>query len=99
MNTTENNKIISEFMSYKTDLIEVEMPEKFRVYLPFNSIEGSFGTTLFKLSELKFDTDWNWLMEVVEKIESIEEQRFLFQFSLQLNTKVSQAYQLIHKSS
>ena len=81
MNTTENNKIISEFMSYKTDLIEVEMPEKFRVYLPFNSIEGSFGTTLFKLSELKFDTDWNWLMEVVEKIESIEEQRFLFQIS------------------
>ena len=39
--TTENNKIIAEFM----------------------------GATLTK--DLKYHLDWNWLMEVVEKIESL----------------------------
>ena len=39
--TTENNKIIAEFM----------------------------GATLIK--DLKYHLDWNWLMEVVEKIESL----------------------------
>lgn len=28
----------------------------------------SLGGCIFAPSELKFDTDWNWLMEVVEKV-------------------------------
>lgn len=50
MNTTENNKIIAEFMNkptFKTDgWVKIEY-------------------------ELLYHSDWNWLMEVIEKIESL----------------------------
>jgi len=68
---TENNKIIAEFLGW-TKIIDREgeitpfynLPIKFRnpngikEYIP---IEGFI-----------FESDWNWLMEVVEKIESLE---------------------------
>ena len=60
--TTENNKIIAEFMGMK--------PHN------KNDLEG-FWTNTIKVHEfnnvmnLKFHSDWNWLMEVVEKIESL----------------------------
>ena len=65
--TTENNKIIAEFM------IKQEPTENFCV----GSIGQEVGvftgikTEYFKYEDLKFHSDWNWLMEVVEKIESI----------------------------
>jgi len=58
MNTTENNKLIAEFMG-----------------LPFIVFEGetNYIRDLQHVSEdqLDYDSDWNWLMEVVEKIESL----------------------------
>ena len=57
MNTTENNKIIAEFIGWK------EQEEDF-MFNPKTS-----GSTYVK--SLLFHKDWNWLMEVVEKIESI----------------------------
>lgn len=54
MNTTENNKIIAEFMGV------LEWEEN-----TFN-INGSN----YSLGGLKYHFDWNWLMEVVEKIET-----------------------------
>ena len=73
--TTENNKIIAEFM------IKQEPTENFCV----GSIGQEVGvftgikTEYFKYEDLKFHSDWNWLMEVVEKIESIsfEEDNFI----------------------
>ena len=55
MDTTENNKIIAEFMGAKatTDTYFI-----LNMYMTL------------KEEELKYNTDWNWLMEVVEKIES-----------------------------
>ena len=32
-------------------------------------------------NRLNYHTDWNWLMQVVEKVESLEDNRFLFQIS------------------
>ena len=64
---TENNKIIAEFM------IKQEPTENFCV----GSIGQEVGvftgikTEYFKYEDLKFHSDWNWLMEVVEKIESL----------------------------
>ena len=69
MNTTENNKIIAEFM------IKQEPTENFCV----GSIGQEVGvftgikTEYFKYEDLKFHSDWNWLMEVVEKIERLED--------------------------
>lgn len=52
--TTENNKIIAEFMGY--EWFEVNKP-----YIAVKNVNGS----------VHFRTDWNDLMEVVEKIESL----------------------------
>jgi len=54
MNTTENNKLIAEFMG--ATIVEAD------IYL--NGDE-------YTKYDLKFHSDWNWLMEVVEKIESL----------------------------
>lgn len=56
MNTTENNKLIAEFMEF-----------------PFLTEEGQtnfiIDLTHVPDYELEFHSDWNWLMEVVEKIQ------------------------------
>lgn len=57
MNTSENNKIIAEFLS-------VENPYHKGHYICPNGIAT-------EPKDMRFDTDWNWLMEVVEKIESL----------------------------
>jgi len=58
----ENNKIIAEFMEYAKQTWS------------YNDAVGYFtpysDRSLFS-SDLKFYDDWNWLMEVVEKIESL----------------------------
>ena len=58
MNTLENNKLLAEFLGLTLE------QEQERIF-----IQG-LGT---KLIEDTFNTDWNWLMEVVEKIESLNE--------------------------
>ena len=52
----ENNKIIAEFINYT--IKENELFDNKDLYIQHIT------------DTLKFDTDWNWLMEVVEKIES-----------------------------
>jgi hypothetical protein len=54
--TTENNKLIAEFMKYG-------------VFEHFTNTHV-FGRV--RNEELLFHSDWNWLMEVVEKIESLK---------------------------
>lgn len=58
---TENNKIIAEFMG-KKELITEEQ---------FLAMEHKAHNPTI-VEYLKYDTDWNWLMEVVEKIESFD---------------------------
>ena len=60
MKTIENNKLIADFMG-------------------LNLYQGVWRKStlatekqICKENNLKFHSDWNWLMEVVEKIESIE---------------------------
>ena len=54
---TENNKIIAEFMGI-ADEIETGATSLIQ-------IEGITG--YYKNDNLKFHTDWNWLMEAIEK--------------------------------
>jgi len=55
MNTTENNKLIAEFMG------------KYYINLKFEVVSIISASN----HKFPFDKDWNWLMEVVEKIESL----------------------------
>ena len=62
-NTTENNKLIAEFLG------EIKQPFEFPQFGYINSM-GDWKDTFFD-NQLKFHSDWNWLMRVVEKIESL----------------------------
>jgi len=93
MNTTENNKLIAKFLG-----------------LQQKSIKGGFlkNGILVKYDNLKFHNDWNWLMEVVEKIENYNEFTSVlfapqgcaidcfvengFSFSNDCNTKIEATY-------
>jgi hypothetical protein len=68
LNTMEN-KLIAEFLN--TDVNNdgtYELPQ-------FGTIRpnGNFKTS-FTLEQMKFDKDWNWIMEVVRKIEDLSDE-------------------------
>ena len=85
--TTENNKIIAEFMNFPkiTNVRDSESGKYYDYRLPnsFNlileqeiQIESNNGWGLVHqdyvfVRDLIFHSDWNWLMEVVEKIEGL----------------------------
>ena len=54
MTTTENNKLLAEFMNWEYTIVN----------------NTTLQTTL--ISDLDFSKDWNWVMKVVEKIESLD---------------------------
>lgn len=63
---TENNKVIAEFMGKKELITESQ----------FLAMEHKAHNPTI-IEYLKYDTDWNWLMEVVEKIESLSYDVFI----------------------
>ena len=65
MKTIENNKLIAEFLSVK--IHPCETIENFK-FLPMEE-RGLYNG--YFIDELNYHEDWNWLMEVVEKIESL----------------------------
>ena len=60
MNTETNNKLMAEFMGLTRDRPSPDM---------FFNMEDCPNAVSF---EVKYNTDWNWLMAVVEKIESMD---------------------------
>jgi hypothetical protein len=64
----ENNKLLAEFLGNDTDEYgtDVFVPKQLMFNHSAQCMQG-----IFQFDECYFDTDWNWLMEVVEKIESI----------------------------
>ena len=77
MNATETNKIIAEFIGWEYKVLPVYSDDKFlgrkNIYnTPFKKhLKNKAFTTTFSENELVFHNDWNWLMEVVGKIESL----------------------------
>ena len=84
----ENNKIIAEFMNFPkiTNVRDSESGKYYDYWLPNNfnlileqeiQIESNNGWGLVHqdcvfVRDLIFHSDWNWLMEVVEKIEECD---------------------------
>ena len=64
---TTNNKLIAEEMGYKK-----KTPTKDIFQHPAD--KNRFD----RIEYLKYDTDWNWLMEVVEKIENTKIDNTIF---------------------
>lgn len=86
MNITENNKIIAEFMGLRKVIcvrnengkyFDYQLNDKFILIKEEEiQIESNNGICLVSkdyifAEDLIFHLDWNWLMEVVEKIESL----------------------------
>lgn len=76
MNTAENNKLIAEFLGgYQYDNHDD--------FITFDETNNIFSNDTISLKNLKFHTDWNWLMEVVEKIESLSHEQKVINWSRQ----------------
>lgn len=59
MTTTDKNRIIAEFMGLKKDSPNI-------IWF-YSSNKGKY----YRENELIYHSDWNWLMELVDKIESL----------------------------
>lgn len=66
MSTTENNKLLAEFMGFT-----LGHPDKNETRWKNCWFTTSNGTWNSRIDILHFNTDWNWLMEVIEKIRGI----------------------------
>src|SRR6187402_1695153 len=63
--TTENNKIIAEFIGAKLSLYNTKNYELYGVLECIN--DGEDEQHFFNLKEMKFPSDWNWLIEVIKE--------------------------------
>jgi len=74
---TENNILIAKFLEWEFNKIEFIAPENtFSRLSPFNFKSAKeqgryFKSSIYKVNELLFHSSWDWLMPVVEKIESL----------------------------
>jgi len=71
MNTIEGNKIIAEFLEW--EMIDEEGRIAVPNLYPFTVTtkdKRSTGWTSCFADELEFHTSWDWLMPIIEKIES-----------------------------
>lgn len=78
---TIENKLIAEFMGYEFIDGEFRVPHSDKTTnsnfsewcSTYGDIDGMFSVGyLLAPSNLMFHSDWNWLIEVVEKIESLD---------------------------
>lgn len=75
MKNIENNRLIAEFMAFQTRTDAID--DRVLAYYVGNVIKNADNSknkneeNVFHPEDMRFDTDWNWLMEVVEKIESL----------------------------
>lgn len=71
MKNLESNRLIVDFMGIKSHMYS---PDNYGwADQPYYSIHEDTPEKVMKgiVSYVKYDSDWNWLMKVVEKIESI----------------------------
>ena len=67
MSITDRNKLLAEFMG-------MTCHHNDKSVLIFSTENGN---DILSVDDLKYHTDWNWLMQVVEKIESLGNDVFI----------------------
>jgi len=77
-NTIENNRLIAEFMGAESqaDIIDSDVLEydMFGCIGMANTFQDINAKHFYHPEEMRFHDSWDWLMPVVEKIESIEDE-------------------------
>jgi hypothetical protein len=70
-NKPEYNNLCAEFLGYVNT---TPTDKDFNIYENEKSgiIIGNKIYTMLETMSMKFDSDWNWIMEVVEKINSLD---------------------------
>ena len=63
------NRLIAEFMGYKKSIANTWFK----------------GNKIVQTTSFKYDSDWNWLMKVVEKIESIKIETYKVRVDIYFN--------------
>lgn len=69
METTEGNKLIAKFMEVTNEISDLYYLPQFGHY--FNSYGNIEFNEVFRSTELKYHSSWDWLMPVVEKCLTI----------------------------
>ena len=73
MKTIENNKLIAEFMGVFDKILSTGNMHSWSDAPFYYTTEDTREKVIKNISKYsKYNKDWNWLMEVVEKIESLE---------------------------
>ena len=71
MNIVEKNKLIAQFLGWELyNGLNPKWNGSFETNKPF------LGSRVYEQHELKFNTSWDWLMPVVEKIENYHTPNF-----------------------
>ena len=85
-NKEEYNKICAEFLGWKEDFAHESdkygyiqtIDGHITPFINLGGHESNRSMYIHSISQLKFDLDWNWIMEVVEKIETLFDGFVLF---------------------
>jgi hypothetical protein len=72
LNKFENHKIFVEFLGWKVNGTDVEIPPHLYTPTKVSEIESGFYEFTFDVYDLEFETDYSLIMELVEKIEKID---------------------------
>ena len=73
-NITENNQLIAEFMGVFDKILSTGNIHSWSDAPFYYTTEDTREKVIKNISKYsKYSKDWNWLMQVVEKIESIED--------------------------
>ena len=73
-NITENNQLIAEFMGVFDKILSTGNIHSWSDSPFYYTTEDTREKVIKNISKYsKYNKDWNWLMKVVEKIESIED--------------------------
>lgn len=68
----ENSRLLAEFLG-----APITQDGEFEMYGLIPSVEdGEWESHFFKPENMPFDTDWNWIMEVVQRINTIDDFKY-----------------------